>query len=339
MKKVLSPRAVQKASPLLPFPPPVLRLVNGKRSYPLNEEIWFNILNRLSIETLSILRSTNHTVRGHVARHLRLSWNESLSSYFMDPVRFRDVLRSSRSIISGSFVLHFVLRATRFADWCPGDMDIYCPVSSAASVVDYLIYKEHYVAFKPEGREGANAESPLHEYDGAIACVVQLRRWDGRRVDVICATRNGPLLPLTHFWGTIVTNFISADTLSIPYPRLTLRGRCCLNPERLDDSAVRDCLDKYIQRGFALDSFVASGAHHTTITPMPLYCPHTYRHFADPGCLVFDFGSKDTGDQIHTQLADFPVHLPLWKWGGDACSALCHPTSEVRDLVLMGVFA
>ncbi|KAI0067133.1 hypothetical protein BV25DRAFT_1912457 [Artomyces pyxidatus] len=298
-------------------------------------EIILMICEVSTLETLCRIRSSNKRLRQVVDRHLRESWNTVLKQYVDEAVPFRKLLRDTRSVISGSTALHFLLRGPDApVDWQPKDLDIYCPLTTAADVVDYLIVHE---GFRVEKTMASRDRSPnVHnEYsNGAIASVITMSTPKGLKVDIIAATRNSPLLPLTHFWGTLVTNYISADTLCVSYPRLTLRRFGLLNPTRKPALRAAVCVDKYMKRGFDFTRFGLGlyPPRHTPFTMRPLHCPHTFRTFHDAGCLRIHFDEP----LLDRPLALFPTFDPMWRWGGAHCGDGCRATDTKRCIHLVG---
>ncbi|KAI0062079.1 hypothetical protein BV25DRAFT_1916371 [Artomyces pyxidatus] len=210
-----------------------------------------------TLETLSYARCVNKELRLIVMSYLQSRWNVTLTSYVSSPDAFRDMLRMTRSVVSGSTVLQFVLQGTQHEhNWAANDLDIYCPLTTAVILFDYLLSVEKFrVKQRIISRDRSQGVSSEYN-NGAISCVTTLITPTGRKVDIITATRNSPLLPITYFWGTLVINYISADDICITYPRLTLSGTGLLNPVRIPAPKVLVCIEKYTNRGFLLSDFV-----------------------------------------------------------------------------------
>ncbi|KAI0063889.1 hypothetical protein BV25DRAFT_1782484, partial [Artomyces pyxidatus] len=256
-----------------------------------------------------------------VDRHLDSGCNTTLTRYVKNPLAFRGLLRDTRSVISGSTVLHYALQGTR-RRWSATDLDVYSPLTTGASVVDYLVEMEGFVIVENLSTSRDRTKEIFREYgNGAIASVTTLRTPSSRKVDVITCTRNSALLPLTYFWGTIVTNYMSADAICITYPRLTFDHIGILNPTRVPLAHVKVCIDKYERRGFFLREFqhIGNGVRHTTHNQSPLHCPQTFRNFSDAGCLRIQFSTVPSTDPV----ALFPVYNPTWKFGGAHCAGKC----------------
>ncbi|KAI0054875.1 hypothetical protein BV25DRAFT_1789043, partial [Artomyces pyxidatus] len=271
----------------------------------------------LSLTDLSNLRAVNRRLRRLVHTHIESSWNQTLAPYVQSTEGFRDLLRESRSVISGSTVLYFALRGTPYREgWTANDLDIYSPLSTAASVVDYLVQREHFTVITRSVTRRRNKDVLQDYHNDALASVTTLQTPSGKKVDVITSTRNSPLLPLTYFWGTLVTNYMSADILCITYPHLTLDGIGIVNPIRTPAGRAAKCIEKYENRGFILVDFSqVQGVRHTVYNKTPFHCPQTYRTFQDDGCLIFHFSR----DHPRNPSALFPIYNPMWKYGGAHC--------------------
>ncbi|KAI0067108.1 hypothetical protein BV25DRAFT_1783243, partial [Artomyces pyxidatus] len=276
-----------------------------------------------TLQDLCLLRSSAKRLRRVVDYYLRMSWQSTLRQYVNNALEFRSLLRDNRAVVSGSTVLEFVLRGNDSpVNWHSTDLDIYCPLTTAASIVDYLIEKESFRIVQ-DYSERDRTDDVEHEYDnGAIGSVTTMASPTGRKVDIIASTRNSALLPITYFWGTIVANYITADSICLAYPRLTLKGIGAVNPVRMPAPRVAACIEKYAARGFTLVDFGVGPARvrHTVYNPTPLHCPHTLRTFDDPGCLRIHFNTPGTS----APEALFPILHPMWKYGGDHCGPGCN---------------
>ncbi|KAI0066303.1 hypothetical protein BV25DRAFT_1835928 [Artomyces pyxidatus] len=304
-------------------------------SYSVPDDVVLYVCELCTLEDLCLLRLSSKKLRNVVDDHLRMSWNSALKRYIKNAQAFRSLLRDTRAVISGSTVLHFILRgADTPTQWEPVDLDIYCPLTTGWSVVQYLI-KEETCTLVQERYSRDRTEEILHEYDnGAVNAVASLITPAGLKIDVITSTRNSPLLPITYFWATLVTNYISADDICITYPRLTLKGIGLINPIRKPTFRVILCIEKYSDRGFTLVDFgMGPGATlHTIFNPTPINCPHTYRTFEDSSCLRIKF--DDVGESAPDAL--FPILDPMWTFGGPLCGPGCNVTKLQRSVYLVG---
>ncbi|KAI0634074.1 hypothetical protein C8Q77DRAFT_1022930, partial [Trametes polyzona] len=155
-------------------------------------------------------------------------------------------LRIAGAVISGSVALN-VLASVPGIPWCPGDLDIYCPMGQAGRVVKYLINCEHYAINR--------CSSTFYSRDAAgISIIVKLCK-GSTNIDVIQSATPSALHPLPFFWATHLMNFLSATSFCIAYPSLTSNARGLLNPISLTlykypHKRTLDVLRKYGQRGY-----------------------------------------------------------------------------------------
>lgn len=177
-------------------------------------------------------------------------WNAYLRTFVRDTTAFRALLRQTRSVISGSSALHFLLDTPSI--WNPADCDIYVRSGYSTVVIDYLR--------RVDGYEFSNTPSTRLYYDNdgrhrnpAVAFVNKLKRRDGISIDIVESSTDCSLHPLPYFWSTHLINYVSADAFCIPYPALTLSLRGCLRSAT--NPRVGDLVSKYKKRGFIISSF------------------------------------------------------------------------------------
>ncbi|KAJ7089530.1 hypothetical protein C8R44DRAFT_594271, partial [Mycena epipterygia] len=137
------------------------------------------------------------------------------------------LLRETLAAISGSTVLHFVLRDTH---WRPGDFDIYAPFGAGFSIVDWLCRHENYRPTETSSRSHIVPKSPppYGSSDAQIYRVYKLQRPTPgpgaySSIDVIESTRPSFLPPIAKFHSTLVMNYLTPDTLVVLYPRTTFK--------------------------------------------------------------------------------------------------------------------
>ncbi|KAI0040956.1 hypothetical protein FA95DRAFT_1502085 [Auriscalpium vulgare] len=274
------------------------------------------ILETISFECLAVCRGVCREWRRTSEIVLLRRWEAYLSDFIFNPLWFRAVLRATASVVSGSTVLHFLLKhSSHESSWTPGDLDIFCPITSAESMLFHLTKFEGYRNKNSTEDIADGRDDYLVDNTGGLFQVIHLERPDGREIDLVVSTRQSPLSALTYFWGTIVLNYVSADTICVSYPLWTLAGIGRLHPERSSFRHARLCVDKYHGRGFQLHTFDSKQepTYHS------IYCPRSYRTFFDRSCLRFSF---DAPSGLPLYQVRPPVH-PVWRYGGDACQADC----------------
>ncbi|KAI0056638.1 hypothetical protein BV25DRAFT_1813577 [Artomyces pyxidatus] len=297
----------------------------------MNGDILFEIFTYMSFKALSQARLASRSLRDLATTILRRRWHAVLRAFVDNPLRFRTMLRLSRSVIAGSTALHMAVQGSELErGWFPRDMDVYTPMSASAGVVEHFTEVEGY-HIVTQGLVDDPSRQSLS--NGGMAIITTLRRGeDNVSVDVITAITNAPLAPITFSWSTLLMNYATADTLSLAYPRSTLAGQGLLNPARSQDAGVESCHLKYMARGFSFVPFSENGVVHSFTNPSPLYCPHTYRDFEDVGCLRM---ALDNMEDVVQPPQVFPLHFPRWKLGGGPCQARCRPGNAARYMSLM----
>lgn len=217
----------------------------------------FHEIASLGPLTTAIALSRSHsTLHGLLSIYLRKSFDTLLRQRISEGniLHFSTLLRETLAAISGSTVLHFVLRD---AHWRPGDFDIYAPFGAGFAIVDWLSRHENYSVVSdgsnsflfhphsvgiPQGgcdwldelpepaapaiRTHIPPKSPSRygSSDAQIYRVYKLQRPGGvSSIDVIESTRPSFLPPIAKFHSTLVMNYLTPDTLVVLYPRTTFR--------------------------------------------------------------------------------------------------------------------
>lgn len=251
-------------------------------------------------------------------------WNEKLQDFVSSPVDFRAILRNSRSVVSGSVALHFILDNP--SSWNPGDCDVYVPAGSAFVVIDYLRHHEGY-QFRNRSRQEHYGNLHFPSSLPAIMSIERLQRPDGKRIDVIESSTASALYPLPFFWSSHLVNYISADSICVTFPILTFQKRCLLFPGSNHTSTALQA--KYEERGFRVSSFLENTSEevqaayprmHDGCDDNP-YCPHRFRFFGDEWCMQIVF------DEEAGRTFGVDINSPFWRYGGRLCGG-CSGTSD-----------
>lgn len=233
-------------------------------------EILIQVLSTLSLTDMQKLMLVNVGWRWLIQHFLSRKYHLSLLPYVDNPSAFRDIMRTSHSIISGSFALDFGLHGTAEPLINASDIDVYTGVSNAITIVDHLRRKEGYLVV-PIGINPCWAW--IDDYEGGITSVIRMLHPRGSKIDVVCSSRISALHPLAYFWGTLVMNFLTSDGYCSAYPSLTERGIGCIHPFRDVTPRVERCIEKYKSRGFSVRDF-AQNEVRLNIHKRHLICPH-----------------------------------------------------------------
>lgn len=183
--------------------------------------------------------------------------------------------------------------------------------------IDYLSDSEGYMRIC-DSEDDEAVRSLVEKHGGGVAIVIRMENYKGSIVDVVVSTRTSALYPITFFWSTHLMNFISADTLCVTYPSLTLTGRGCFNPFRLyGDNNFMPYMTEYEREVFEILTFVHNDPLQFVCAPNAT-CPHLLRTFFDEHSLRFQFSTFDGNDPLSR-----PDFHPCWRMGGSACGSHC----------------
>ena len=213
--------------------------------------------------------------------HLQATVSQVLSKFMPDPQAFRELMRNTGSVISGSTALYLVCASP---PWFPNDVDLYVTFDEFHPVVKAL-----------QEEQGAAIVDPaqLHaRYEGAegICGFVRLRT-DRGHIEVIRSSSDSALYPVALFWTTLLMNVVAADFVCIPYPELTMRGRGLVEFREYSDKETL-ALAKYAQRGFEFRRSAAGWEDTTDMKNAGCFewsCVNRARYFGDGGCLIAIF--------------------------------------------------
>ncbi|KAI9067023.1 hypothetical protein FKP32DRAFT_1601418 [Trametes sanguinea] len=243
----------------------------GNNLRPLNHDVLYTLNNSISAANLRLWRATCRIADRTASHALTLRYHAALLPFVKNPSDFRNILRLTCSVISGSIALH-VLDIDRASTWTPTDLDIYTPNYSAIQIISYLCKIEGYnIVDHPD-----HYSFPAGGYD----CIFHLRRGNSH-IDVIQSNTRSALQPIPYFWATHVMNYLTSDSFCIAYPDLTLDGKSLLNPIHLIDrlhpsTTVIHNIHKYSERGYTFRTRPTAWANDTTAPCNdPAACPRT----------------------------------------------------------------
>ena len=147
------------------------------------------------------------------------------------------------AIVSGSFVLHLLLRPTH---WVPSDMDIYIPAGG------YRVFRQDL------GRLLALTDVPTNfppGYDGLPVRTVTTAHTGNRivRFQLIESPSRAADRPITEFHSTLLMNFMAHDHMAVAYPVRTKNGIGILNNTLPHFYGTHtEAVIKYVERGYQM---------------------------------------------------------------------------------------
>ena len=239
-------------------------LVAEINSLPLPLQAFYlcfdGIASHVSIPTVISLSRTHSILVDKLSNHLRCSFEELLKSRISAHrvAAFSSLLLDTRAVISGSTVLHFILRDSH---WSPGDFDLYAPFGTGYSVVRWLVVNEGYrivsdgawnFTFRPAtiplpagpcdwltdlgfdflpATPDYSPHSKKSHYGSPDSCIYRVYKLASKSnnfIDVVESSKPSFLPPITKFHSTLVMNYLTPKSLVVLYPTLTFRREAIL---------------------------------------------------------------------------------------------------------------
>ena len=271
-------------------------------------EIVEQILPHCDMPSLAVLYRDKY-FRPVVCNELSASIAHTLSSITPDPAQFQSMMRTTRSIISGSTALHHVLRWP--TAWKPGDVDLLVPNHRFVEAVHFIL-----------AIQGATIVNEHHEeYEGYATGFVHIVQVQTplAKFDIVQSPDRSPFRPIAHYYGTHVMNAITSDLVICAYPSMTFEGHSFVTPRRhqqiLNPSTVR-AIEKYTQRGFKFINRDPQPSHFGQACSTCITCPIRNRAFGDQYCLI----TPNTHTPVQTVLQFMDeFSTTAWKLGGKPC--------------------
>ncbi|KAG8987913.1 hypothetical protein FRB93_004359 [Tulasnella sp. JGI-2019a] len=216
------------------------------------------ILDFCTMREVTLFGQTSSSFRLEVRSYLLRRLASMLSPWIRDYTSMRHVMNESRSIISGSWALGFILGLADPVEWFAKDVDLYVTKGMPCQqLVAYLVTREGYTVakqYKAWGRKKNPVLTEVEMYDRGIENVYKLTKVHNNgseyTIDVIESARNSVIDPIILFDSTYVMNWIAHDSIVCLYPTLTL------NKLGIDQSHAREGPRfqarelKYQERGF-----------------------------------------------------------------------------------------
>lgn len=282
------------------------------------------ILDCCALDGVAAISQLSIYFRVCVKNYLVRRIQAMLKQWFDKPILFRDAMRHTNTVISGSTALAFAIGA----DWESHDLDLWTPRGmSRQTMVAHLVHVEGYTitTVYENGHQvpvgGGDdpvtlpiaAGGPVAYQNNRIRSVTKLCKmvfdkkhgFDMPRfVDVVESATEHAISPILKFHSSIVMNWITADSIVVTYPKLTFAKMAIVN-ERIHISRSRQKLwrDKYTERGiqFLVDSSTLAGGCGAA-------CPAVWRNTKDIGNMTIYFGDSD---QIEVEEAELHWGMSL----------------------------
>ena len=249
-------------------------------------EIESMILGLLPIEDLLKLFD-DKTFQPRVIGEFTLRLRTTLALFVPDPETFRDLMRHTGSLVSGSVALWFACSLP--TTWRPDYLDLLIPVASTATIKHFLFNIPGSALVPSTGLHGELSDDwPYMKYSFCV--------WTTRGiVRVIPSMDLQPLALVPYYWGTHLMHVLSADAFVAPYMRLTMAGRAigvnvrkAIGLDQTED--VPDDEPAYDPRGFTLHETGAEFANLRGGCYNFVACCQRQRWFTDNETLLVQVG-------------------------------------------------
>ncbi|EJD33842.1 hypothetical protein AURDEDRAFT_177087 [Auricularia subglabra TFB-10046 SS5] len=227
----------------------------------------------LDICAVNASKPVNFDLARALVHELNVRVHEGLARFFPNPAEFMHILATTNAVVSGSWLLAFLLSPE---SWQPKDLDVFVPRGPPGQVIEHYLQLMGYVCTR--SFDGISAMYIGDE--NAMQRVSYVNTWTndalGVSVDIAISVTDFAVDVIRGFHSTIVMNMLSASHIIIMFPDLTLRNVGYAVPSMTP--AVRA---KYTDRGFDL---VSSNDHLDG--PCGLACPSLVRSAFHPKTTV-----------------------------------------------------
>ncbi|TFK88328.1 hypothetical protein K466DRAFT_598737 [Polyporus arcularius HHB13444] len=285
--------------------------------------LWFDILPRSQYPRLVKGNSPDRRCLQVLTQaDLRRRHSLLFAKIATDVPRLFGVMRDVQALVGGSAVLHMLCP---LFDEVP-DYDFYVADEEHHTLAQYLIVEE---GFEMEDIEPGAATNGCMvndvRYLSGVSQRVTLKKgnvvvhvigvgladeWDRAETAIASA------------WTTLLTNYVTADDVMVPYPTLTLMGRGLVQWDRVRDPTFPKGtrmleLEKYCRRGYEFRSHADDWDVEVNGDLRPCsrswVCPLRRRAFGDEGCMWVPMRAG-VKRQVTTS----------WTFGGTPCPEVCN---------------
>lgn len=270
-----------------------------------------------------------------IVTELYLAFMTTLSSITPNPPAFREMMRSTNTIISGSTALHYLLRHPH--SWYPSDVDLLVPAGQMDIVVNFICQLPGAnVMWDVGDNEDVDDDDDDEEEEGngypqlfhiGFVRLVKVVTSMGH-FDIMQSREPSAFNPIPYYWGTHVMNALTADQIYCAYPTFTFRQQGIVTIGQTLPRTM-NIVTKYRQRGFHLyDSSQDAWEWKETCTHF-VACAKRDRFFGDDDTLVLPIrkGRNDKEDSCEETVTE--SYITGWRLGGSACgNARCFIPSE-----------
>ena len=235
---------------------------------------------------------------------------EALLGRFTENVEgFREMMRKTNSVISGSAALWFLLSSPQ--EWIADDLDILVPESRFPEVVAFLTAMDGAVLERM-------MEPVVWPYPSEACMARAIIRTPKGNLDVLQSRRESALYPIPFYWSTHLMNALTADALYCAYPALTLASQG-MYPTHTGEFVGPLSEAKHRNRGFTVHTRaneIWDGPDGSENCMGLSVCSRRQRYFGDDRTFVVPLG-RGTIKSTVAWMAE--MGTAAWRLGGEGC--------------------
>lgn len=291
------------------------------------------LLDNSDLSVVQAVGQLSTVLQSKVRTYTKSRIHAALSPWIAHPLEFRDILRRTRSVISGSLALSVALDD----QWRANDLDIYVPYRTPKSdVIAHIIDREGYHIQAVVARYTPVAEgdqiSPLDSIAGITRITKFLKMSSDcktTKIDLIESTDYNALTPILKFDSTWSMNWITADSITVAYPRLTLRHEGVFSKTQVLKAYIHlpSWKSKYLkERGFSRFHITS----RLVDEPCRELCFPLLRTSLDEHCLTVAFGEALGRSTYPEKVWGIRGIAPTASCGNVACPNFCLTYREVN---------
>ena len=294
----------------------------------------------MDMPSLLLWRAVCRASCGRVTRVLQSTMHHMVRRYLPCPRDFLRILRDCRAVLGGIFALAFMLRDDSIIS---AALDVFIDENCFPILLEYLTYSPFVSPHVVFDRITAPTPSFRHQRD--IRRCARFITATGRKIHIHESRTVSCYSPIGRSWTTALMNFVTEDSFSCAYPRLTLSRRALfseLTLESLTDDDYEN-VQLLLSHGFL---FALHSSHwpeyrvdigtrqnpHTVPCMRHLYlCPDQGRYFGDPGSL-FAFICPLTHNHTLAYATSRPPYgyMTVWRlWTMASCDNGCAYTDGI----------
>jgi hypothetical protein len=269
-------------------------------------------------DIISLLHTSRAT--GQYAAHVYIRRvHQMLAHYVINPYEFRCAMNEHQCVISGSAVVWMIQGFP--TNWKPNDLDIYTPRGKSEEMICYL----NHLGYKIPNQQTDSPRTKIRRlFEYHLHTVTTLMNTEfGTTIDVLESKSESAVKPITYLHGTLVQNYVEANSIVSFYPALTFMGMGTLARRSVDSNG--QWVSKYRERGFTIYRGANASGRYVSYV-----CPLLLRSDGDCYCLTIWFGEDPFPEHDDNHImCNKHRHKNKWKhpngpWSHEPCK-ICRP--------------